>query len=116
VRREKIAILALQETHLNARTTYEVQNAFTKRLHSLNSEDERSPTTSAGVAFVLNIHTSHLRTFELISGQALALKIKWNEQAREETNIINIYSPLAITGLNTKPSGKTLTSKDATST
>ncbi|KAF8260584.1 Endonuclease/exonuclease/phosphatase, partial [Lactarius quietus] len=93
VKRDKIAILALQETHLDEDTVQRIQNLFGKRLQILNSQLERNPRSSAGVAFVLNkdlIETKTATTQELIKGRGLKLTVQWNEQV---TTLINVYAP-----------------------
>lgn len=94
MKREKIAILALQETHLDETTLNDINRLFGKRLTIYNSQNETNPRSSAGVAFVLNkdlIATENLETFELVKGRAIALKTSWNNQ--EETTLINVYAP-----------------------
>lgn len=94
MKRDKIAILALQETHLDETALNDINRLFGKRLAIYNSQNETNPRSSAGVAFVLNkdlIATENLETFELIKGRALALKTSWNNQ--EETTLINVYAP-----------------------
>jgi hypothetical protein len=46
VKTNKIAILALQETHLDEETTQCIQNLFGKRLQIFNSQLERNPIVS----------------------------------------------------------------------
>ena len=91
---ESIAILAVQETHLDEQNTHEIQKVFDKRLRILNSQSETNPRTSAGVAFILNkdlIDTQHTKSYKLIKGRAIAIKIRWKNE--EETIIINVYAP-----------------------
>lgn len=93
IKKDKIAILALQETHLDEDTARTIQNIFGKRLQVFNSQLERNPRSSAGVAFVLNkdlIEAKSVTTQELIKGRALAITVKWNDQ---ETTLINVYAP-----------------------
>ena len=71
VKRDKIAILAVQETHLDDEMTHSIQDMFRKRLTIINSQLERLPRMSAGVAFVLNkdlIDVKETRVVELIKG------------------------------------------------
>ena len=93
LKKDKIAILALQETHLDDIATQSIQDLFGKRMIILNSQLERNPRASAGVAFVLNkdlIEIKETKMKELIKGKALALTVKWNDQ---ETTLINVYAP-----------------------
>ena len=94
INKNKIPILALQETHLDKELLHNVHSCFGKRLHIINSPLQTNPQASAGVAFVINkalIAPSKLMTYELIEGHALAIKVKWHEN--KETVLINIYTP-----------------------
>lgn len=94
MKRERIAILALQETHLDEQLLNGVNRLFGKRLTIHNSPDVSNPRASAGVAFALNkdlISAQNLEITELVKGRAIALKTTWNNQ--EETVLINIYAP-----------------------
>ena len=92
--KNKVAILAVQEMHLDASLLINIDDCFGKKLRVLNSELPGNPRASAGVAFVLNktlIQPKEISTYELIKGRALALKMKWHES--EEILIFNIYAP-----------------------
>ncbi|KAH9049817.1 Endonuclease/exonuclease/phosphatase, partial [Lactarius deliciosus] len=92
--KNKIAILALQETHLDNDLLENIHTCFGKRLQVINSHLPMNPRTSAGVAFVINkalIVPRELKVYKLIEGRALALGVKWNENG--EVVIINIYAP-----------------------
>ena len=94
MKRDKIAILALQETHLDEQTLSTVNGLFEKRLEIHNSHDGTNPRSTAGVAFAMNkdlLATQNLEVSELVKGRALALKTTWNNQ--EETLLINVYAP-----------------------
>ena len=94
ISKHKIAILALQETHLDHTLLQNIDKCFGKRLKVLNSQDPNNPRAMAGVAFIINktlIVPKDLSTHELIKGRALALRIKWREN--EETVLVNIYAP-----------------------
>lgn len=92
----KIAILALQETHLDQSLLQDVTTCFGKRLEVINSQHPTNPRTTAGVAFVINkslIKPRDYKLYELEPGRAVALKVRWLEN--EETVLINIYAPNA---------------------
>jgi exonuclease III len=94
IKKERIAILAVQETHLDEISTHEIHRAFGKRMVIHNSQLESNPRNSAGVAFVLNkalIKTDQVETFELIKGKVIAIKLTWINN--EEATLINIYAP-----------------------
>jgi ribonuclease HI len=91
----KIAIMALQETHLNLDTANRIRESFGRKMHIEYSCDPNAPRASAGVAFVLNkslIAPSSIEAFELFPGRALAIKVKWLES--ETTTLLNIYAPV----------------------
>ena len=50
----KIAILALQETHLNNELIHSINTCFRKRIQIVNSQLPTNLCTSARVAFVIN--------------------------------------------------------------
>jgi exonuclease III len=90
----KIAILALQETHIDHELLHNVRSCFGKRLEIVHSQDPTNPRVTAGVAFVINkslIKPREYKMYVLQEGRAAALKIKWLEN--EETTLINVYAP-----------------------
>ena len=90
----RIAILALQETHLDHDSLQQVRACFGGRLEIVTSQHPNNPRATAGVAFVLNktmIKPSEYTLYELLPGRAAALKIKWLEN--EETLLLNVYAP-----------------------
>lgn len=94
IRTEKIAILALQETHLDERMLGDITRCFGKNFDIVNSSDPGNPRGSAGVAFVVNkalIAPTKMDTYILRQGRAIMLKIKWSDV--DEITIINIYAP-----------------------
>ena len=94
MKKERIAILALQETHLDEQSLSDVNCLFGKRLVIHNSQDENNPRSTAGVAFTINkdlLVSQTLEIYELAKGRALALKTNWNNQ--EETLLLNVYAP-----------------------
>ena len=54
MRDKKIAVLAVQETHLDETTVNSLNSLFHIRLRVCNSEDPLHPSTGKGVALVLN--------------------------------------------------------------
>ena len=93
---QRIAILALQETHLDPTLLQDVKACYGSRLEILISQQPTNPRSSAGVAFVINkamIRPKEYKLYELIPGRAAALKIKWLEN--EDTLLLNVYAPNA---------------------
>ena len=88
----KIAILAIQETHLDEEITNRIRMSYGKKMNILTSYNPENLRTTAGVAFVINkslIAPNEIVTHELVPGRALAIEIKWLEM--ETTRLINIY-------------------------
>ena len=50
----KIAVLALQETHLDQEIVDRLKQCFGRKMHTEFSQDLEAPCTTAGVAFVIN--------------------------------------------------------------
>ena len=64
MKKDKIAILAIQETHLDEPSLQAIHRAFGKRLRIINSQLENNPRASAGVTFALNkdlVETDNIR-------------------------------------------------------
>ena len=94
MKRDKIAVLAVQETHLDEPSTQAIHRYFGKRLLVINSQLEDNPRTSAGVAFALNkdlVETNNIKKHELIKGKAIAITLTWKNN--EITTLVNIYAP-----------------------
>ena len=94
LRKKKIGILALQESHLTDELADQIGSLFAKRIQLLNSSDLNNPTASAGIAFVLNkelVDIKWTKISTLIPGRAALLTISW--QHDEPIHIINIYAP-----------------------
>ena len=90
----KLAILALQETHLDPETTERLHQSLGDKLRIISSADPVAPRSTAGVAFVINkrrVAPTQYSIHELIPGRALFLKIKWHES--ESTSLVNVYAP-----------------------
>lgn len=94
IRAKKIAILALQETHLDELHASDVHTCFQKNFELLYSCDPENPRTHARVAFVLNkalVAPKFTKVVALIPGRAAILTITWSDI--ESTSILNIYAP-----------------------
>jgi ribonuclease HI len=95
IRKEKIAILALQETHLDEERANDVHNCFQKSFHLHYSSDPNNPRSTAGVAFIINkalITPEHIRVRTIIPGRAVLLTIAWSSV--KKISILNIYAPV----------------------
>jgi exonuclease III len=93
LKRKGIAILALQETHLNHEDVQALHRTYKNRMMIYNSEIEHTLRSSARVSFIINhelIDPLETKIMELIKGRALVMKLKWKENT---TTLINVYAP-----------------------
>ena len=92
----KIAILAVQETHLDDSRVNDILSLFGHKITLVTSQDPNAPRATAGVAFILNrkfIRPQSTVVYELHPGRALYMRIKWHESGDEDTTLLNIYAP-----------------------
>jgi len=91
---KKIAVLAVQETHLDQAMMERLQETFKKNLKIIISAHPENLCAKAGVGFVINrqlLEPDEIETYELIPSKAMILKIKWMKACT--TSILNIYAP-----------------------
>jgi len=94
IQKEGVAILAVQETHLDEEITTTLQSRFEKNLTIMTSAHPTNPRATCGVAFVINkrlIRPEETNLYELNPGRALLLNIRWLETCT--TSILNVYAP-----------------------
>jgi exonuclease III len=96
MRNNKIAVLAIQETHLSEEQAATVQDMYQHDIHIIHSASPVNPTASAGVAFVLNkrlLNTSEekYKVQTLIPGRAILIELKWHND--DIVTILNLYAP-----------------------
>jgi len=94
VRNEHIAILALQETHLDDDRLNDINRCFGRNFEITNTGMSGNPRTTAGVAIILNkamIAPTSVKTYVLKQGRALVMRIKWADAG--DLTILNIYAP-----------------------
>ncbi|KAJ8455816.1 hypothetical protein ONZ51_g12320 [Trametes cubensis] len=94
MREKKIAILAVQEAHLNDERVAAINNLFDRKMVVMHSEDPENGTGARGVAFAINkriIKTPEYTIKEVIPGRALLLDIAWT--AKRRLRLLNVYAP-----------------------
>jgi exonuclease III len=94
INENQIAILALQETHMDQALMQDVLSCFRKRLEIVHLQHLTNPCATVGVAFIINkalIKPREYKMYKLQEGRVIALKVKWLEN--EETTLVNIYTP-----------------------
>lgn len=94
MREKKIGLLALQETHLSEQLADQATTLCQRRLTIINAPHPLNPSSSAGVAFVINkelMKAKNMVTHILIPGRAIFISFKWHPNAT--FSAINIYAP-----------------------
>ncbi|KAJ3796748.1 hypothetical protein GGU11DRAFT_829548 [Lentinula aff. detonsa] len=89
----KIAILALQETHLSTERIETLNCHFGKSLTVIGSPDPENPTGKSDVAIVLNTELFRLERIKknvIVPGRALMVQL---DQGPSSINILTIYAP-----------------------
>ena len=96
MREQRIAILAVQETHLDEIMAGNLNTQFNGRLSIWNSPDPINPSAGKGIAIVLNKHLTSWKeavTRTIVPGRALLMSLPW--QGDSIVNILAIYAPNA---------------------
>lgn len=94
VRDERIAILAVQETHLTEERVDALNTLFKATMKVIACLEEDNPTGARGVAFVLNRRLVNAEDAMLIpvrAGRAAILKVPWTRG--KVLQILNVYAP-----------------------
>ncbi|KAI0656999.1 Endonuclease/exonuclease/phosphatase [Cubamyces menziesii] len=94
MKEKRIAILAVQEAHLNEERTQALNGLFGKHLFVVHSADPSNETGARGVAFVLNkriIKKPEYTVKEIIPGRVLLLDLAWMTERR--LRLVNTYAP-----------------------
>ncbi|KAF8196496.1 Endonuclease/exonuclease/phosphatase, partial [Pholiota molesta] len=94
MREERVAILAVQETHLQDEDTALLNDQFHGRLDIHNTADPENPTARAGVAIILNKQLTEWKgatTTVIVPGRAILICLPW--KANTIINTLAIYAP-----------------------
>ena len=95
LRRNKLAVLAIQETHLDDENAENIRTCFGKAFTLLHSADPTNPKTIAGVAFIINkalVNPNGIKLHILVPGRAIMIQLRWPDE--NLLSIINIYAPV----------------------
>ncbi len=96
MRQNRIAILALQETHYTQLQADRLNSMFTGLMHVHVSPDPDSPLAARGVAFALNlriVRDDAVSLQTLVPGRAMALSL--TRRRGTKLNLLNVYAPNA---------------------
>ena len=91
--RNKIAILAIQESHLTEELASNINSNFETKLALIHSQLPET-NNAAGVAFVFNkamIDTDKITHENMIPGRAILTTVPWHGE--KSFNILNVYAP-----------------------
>ena len=94
LKRRKIAVLALQETHPDGDLRETVEKHFRNSLHVVHSADPDEPGARGGVSVVINksiIDVKKIDCKQVIEGRAMLVEVPWNGD--DTLRIMNIYAP-----------------------
>ena len=89
----RIAVLAVQETHLTDELAASFETAFGSRLKLFHSPLQET-RNAAGVAIVINkglINANEIKCTTLIPGRALLVEIPWH--AGSKIKVLDVYAP-----------------------
>ncbi|KAJ6548521.1 Endonuclease/exonuclease/phosphatase [Mycena capillaripes] len=84
----------MQETHLDDGGAAQFCDVYHSWFNLIHSAHHSAPTSTAGVAFLLNkkfIDVQHVKIYSLVPGRALMLTIPWHKD--RSLTILNIYAP-----------------------
>ncbi|KAJ3999732.1 Endonuclease/exonuclease/phosphatase [Lentinula boryana] len=90
----KLAILALQETHLTDERVQEINEHYNKKLHVFASHDLDNPTGKGGVAIVINRRQIVLdgpKVYSIVPGRAIMIQLTIH--GKDRLNILVVYAP-----------------------
>ena len=93
IKTNKIAILALQEMHLDEKLASEINRCFHQSFNLQYLYNPNNERGSARVAFVINkalISLKHIKVEALIPGHIIILTIAW--LGTQNITIMNIYT------------------------
>ncbi|KAJ3791785.1 hypothetical protein GGU11DRAFT_761312 [Lentinula aff. detonsa] len=94
MKRRKIGILALQETHLTDKRVQEINEYYNKKLHVFASHNPDNPTGKGGVAIVINRRQIALeapKVHPIIPGHAMMVQLTIHKE--DQLNILVVYAP-----------------------
>ena len=94
MRDERIAVLALQETHLNTTREQDIGTLFESSIQLISSPDPDNPTGARGIAVVINkklVRYEQIQHVEIVPGRALEVTIPWAQS--DNLRLLALYAP-----------------------
>ncbi|KAI0731181.1 Endonuclease/exonuclease/phosphatase, partial [Earliella scabrosa] len=94
IRDNKIAALALQETHLTQERIENLNTLFAATMKIFGSADPQNATGARGVAFAINkrlLDPDMVKSKTLIQGRAMEIEFMWSSS--RSMKLLNVYAP-----------------------
>ncbi len=94
IRESKIAVLAIQETHLDMERADRLNELFAATMKIIYSEDPHNATGARGVAFAINkrlVDEASIKTKNIRNGRAIMIEL--NRANARRLRILNVYAP-----------------------
>ncbi|KAH9859090.1 Endonuclease/exonuclease/phosphatase, partial [Lenzites betulinus] len=94
MKEKRLAILAVQETHLSNENTAALNTLFEQSLTIYTSVDPQTPCAARGVAFVVNkrmLNARDIKIKEIIPGRAQTLSLP--QPSGDDLVLLNVYAP-----------------------
>ncbi|KAF9783471.1 Endonuclease/exonuclease/phosphatase, partial [Thelephora terrestris] len=95
MKRRRIAVLGIQETHPCNVLRENVSRRFRNTLHLAHSENPIDPSRIGGISIVVNkglVDTKKVTHREIVPGRVMMVEIPWNDC--DKLRIMNIYAPV----------------------
>ena len=94
MKRRKIALMALQETHPTEEIQRTIERRFRNSLQIYHSADPDEPGIRNGVSFAINkrlIKPTNVRTRTIMDGRVMIIELPWNGE--DTLRVMNVYAP-----------------------
>ena len=94
MKRRRMAVLGLQETHPSNELQKTIGRRFWNTLHVVHSTDPQDPGRTGGVSIVIHkglINTKNMTHQEVIPGRVILMEIPWGGD--NKLQIMNVYAP-----------------------
>ncbi|KAI0687595.1 Endonuclease/exonuclease/phosphatase, partial [Earliella scabrosa] len=94
LRDKRVAVLALQETHLTEERLECLNNLFAQSMTVYSSPDPTNESGARGVAFAVNkrlVDTENATVVVVVPGRAIRIRVPWGKDAH--LDIMNVYAP-----------------------
>lgn len=94
MRDNRVAVLALQETHITQERADRLNQLFASNIMIMVSPDQVSPNAAKGVAIVVNkkiVDVAEVSCKEIVPGRAMTVQIPWSRGTKVE--ILAVYAP-----------------------